>query len=248
MNNAMIKALALAGLLVLGATNLWAKTIVFATDPTWPPMEFRTPSGEMVGFSLDYMRAVAKEAGFQARFQAVGWDDIFSGLAAGKYQAVCSSVSITEDRQYSMDFSEPYFKVSQAMVVQTKNPARSVEAMSGRTLGVLSASTGLVAVKMSLGLKDKTYDQIDQAFADLAKGLIDGVVCDDPVAAQFVLRTPQYQGRFKIAVTMKNVDDEDYGVAVAKGDKEDLDLINQGIQAVKAKGIDKELTKKWLGQ
>ena len=231
---------------LLCASNLWAKTIVFATDPTWPPMEFLEANGEISGFTIDYIRAVAKEAGFQAEFTNVDWDYIFSGLEQGKYQAICSSVSITPDRERLMDFSQPYFKVSQALVTRVENPARSLEGMAGRTIGVLVASTGQVAVKMTLGLKDKAYDRVEKAFEDLDQNLIDGVICDDPVAAQFALHTPRYQGRFKLASRIKTSEEEYYGVAVAKGDKQDLDLINLGIQAVKAKGMDKELIHKWI--
>jgi polar amino acid transport system substrate-binding protein len=82
---------------------------------------------------------------------------------------------------------------------------------------------------------------------DLFNGRIDGVVCDDPVAAQYALQRAEYAAKLKIAAVLET-GDEYYGVAVKKGNKEVLDLINKGIEAVQAKGIDKELRKKWLSQ
>jgi len=82
---------------------------------------------------------------------------------------------------------------------------------------------------------------------DLFNGRLDGVVCDDPVAAQYALQKPEYAAKLKIAAVL-DTGDEFYGVAVKKGNKEVLDLINKGIKAVQEKGLDKELRAKWIGQ
>lgn len=243
----MIKKCALALLLVaLTASTSLAKTIVFATDATWPPMEFVNADKEITGYAIDYMKAAAKEAGFTAEFKAVAWDGIFAGLAAGKYDAICSSVSITDERKNTMDFTTPYFKVRQALVVPMKSEVKTIDEMKGKTLGAQISTTGHFAIKKVEGVKDKSYDEVGLAFEDLFNGRIDGVVCDDPVAAQYALQNEKYKGALKIACIIE-AGDEYYGIAVKKGDKEDLDLINKGIEAVQKKGIDKELLKKWIG-
>ncbi len=80
------------------------RTIVFAVDATWPPMEFVNEHKQIVGYSIDYMTAAAKEAGFIPVFKNVAWDGIFAGLAGGNYDAICSSVSITEERKKDHGF------------------------------------------------------------------------------------------------------------------------------------------------
>jgi len=243
----MIKQCALALLLVAAtACPSLAKTIVFATDATWPPMEFVNADKEITGYAIEYMKAAAKEAGFTAEFKAVAWDGIFAGLASGKYNAICSSVSITDERKKTMDFSTPYFKVRQALVVPAKSTVTNIEEMKGKTLGAQISTTGHFAIKKVAGVKDKSYDEVGLAFEDLFNGRIDGVVCDDPVAAQYALQNEKYKGALKIACIIE-AGDEYYGIAVKKGDTEDLDLINKGIAAVQKKGIDKELLKKWIG-
>ena len=146
----------------------------------------------------------------------------------------------------AMDFSTPYFKVRQALVVPAKSTVTNIEEMKGKTLGAQISTTGHFAIKKVAGVKDKSYDEVGLAFEDLFNGRIDGVVCDDPVAAQYALQNEKYKGALKIACIIE-AGDEYYGIAVKKGDTEDLDLINKGIAAVQKKGIDKELLKKWIG-
>ena len=211
-------------------------------------MEFIGADKEVAGFSIDYMRAAGKEAGFTPVFTATPWEVIFAGLTAGKYDAICSSLSITSERQSAVNFSIPYFTVRQVLVVPEASTAKSLADMKGKTLGAQISTTGHFAVKKAEGVRDKFYDEVDMAFEDLANGRIDGVVCDDPVAAEYVLQIDKYKGRFKMAAVLQTDEDEHYAVAVRKGDPATLELINKGIAAVQAKGIDKELIQRWIGR
>lgn len=222
--------------------------IVFATDATWPPMEFVDADKNIVGYSIDYMNLVGKEAGFTPVFKAVAWDGIFAGLGANKYDAICSSVSITEERKKVMDFSEPYFKVRQALIVTSDSGAKSLEDLIGKKVGSQISTTGTFAVKAVEGVISKTYDEVGLAIEDLYNGRIDAVVCDDPVAANYALANEKYKTKLKIAAVIETGDVEYYGIAVQKGNTKVLDLVNKGIAAVKAKGLDRELQKKWIGQ
>jgi polar amino acid transport system substrate-binding protein len=232
--------------ILLIAPNVWAKRIVIAFDATWPPMEFLDANNDIIGFDPDFMNAAAKEAGFEVELKNVAWDGIFAGLDAGKYDAVCSSVTITENRRAVMDFTVPYFKVFQALVVPKDSPAKSIEDLKGKTLGGQVGTTGYFAIQKVDGVNAKPYNEIGLAMEDLLDGRIDGVVCDDPVAAQYALQKAEYSARFKISAVLPT-GDEFYGVAVKKGNKEVVDLLNKGIEAVQAKGIDKQLRQKWMG-
>ena len=240
--------IALALVLMTGSALAEEKVITFATDATWPPMEFVDANKDIVGFAIDYMTAAGKEAGFKPVFKATAWDGIFAGLAGGQYDAICSSVSITEDRKKKMDFSEPYFKVRQALVVKKDSTAKSLEDLKGKKVGSQISTTGTFAVQAVKGVESKTYDEVGLAIEDLYNGRIDGVVCDDPVAANYALTNEKYKDALKIAVVIESGEVEYYGIAVNKGNKEVLDLVNKGIAAVKAKGLDKEFLKKWIGQ
>jgi polar amino acid transport system substrate-binding protein len=233
--------------LLLISTTAWAeKTIVFATDATWPPMEFIDADKNIVGYSIDFLKAAGKEAGFKPVFKNTAWDGIFAGLAAGKYNSITSSVSITEKRKKAMDFSEPYYTVRQALIVGKKSTVKSLEDLVGKKVGGQIGTTGYFALKAAKGVVAKSYDEIGLAMEDLNVGRIAAVVCDDPVAANYAL--VKYKDTMKIAQVIETGKVENYGFPVKKGNQEILDLLNKGIAAVKAKGLDKELQKKWIGQ
>ncbi|MDT8274101.1 MAG: transporter substrate-binding domain-containing protein, partial [Desulfomonilia bacterium] len=116
--------------------------------------------------------------------------------------------------------------------------------MKGKKVGAQIGTTGSMEVKKVSGVELKNYDEIGLAFEDMASGRIQGVVCDTPVAADYALQRAEYKERFMIVG--EPFTEESYGIVVKKGNKELLDLINKGILAVQAKGIDKELEKKWL--
>lgn len=244
----MLKKLAMLMAVVLCFANtVWAqKEIVFASDATWPPMEFVDDQKQIVGYSIDFIKAAGEAAGFTPVFKNTAWDGIFSGLAAGKYDAICSSVSITDERKKSMDFSTPYFKVRQALIVPKNSAVKTLPELKGQKVGGQIGTTGYFAIKAAEGVEAKSYDEVGLAMEDLNVGRIAAVVCDDPVAAQYAMN--QYKDTLKIAAIIETGAVEFYGIAVNKGNKESLDLINKGIEAVIASGKDKELQKKWIGQ
>jgi polar amino acid transport system substrate-binding protein len=244
----MMKKIVLILLLVASTvSSAWAqKELVFATDATWPPMEFVDAEKNIVGYSIEYVKAVGEAAGFKPVFKNMAWDGIFAGLATGKYDAICSSVSITDDRKKTMDFSTPYFKVRQALIVSKKSPVTSLDGLKGKKVGGQIGTTGYFAIKAAAGVEAKSYDEVGLAMEDLNVGRIDAVVCDDPVAANYALN--QYKDTLKIAAILETGAVEFYGIAVKKGKKETLDLINKGIAAVIASGKEKELQQKWIGQ
>ncbi|WP_320007926.1 basic amino acid ABC transporter substrate-binding protein [Maridesulfovibrio sp.] len=236
-------------LAILAATPAFAgkKVISIASDCTWPPMEFVNKDKQIVGFSVDLMKACAKAAGYEVKIKNVAWDGIFAGLAAGKYDAICSSVTINEKRKKVMDFSEPYFEVKQAVVTNKASDAKTLADFKGKPVGAQIGTTGYFAIKAIDGAIPKSYDEIGLAMEDLFNGRLDAVVCDDPIAADFALQQEEYSKKLKIAFTVKNDKPEYLGVAVKKGNAEVLDLINKGIAAVRADGTYDKIKAKWFG-
>jgi polar amino acid transport system substrate-binding protein len=221
------------------------KTVTIATDATWPPMEMVDAGKNIVGFDIDYMNAVAKEAGFKIVYKNTAWDGIFAGLASGNYDAIVSSVTITDERKKQYDFSDPYINIGQILVVpKTQKNVKSLADLKGRKVGAQIGTTGAFEVKKVAGVELKTYDEVGLAFEDMAAARIFGVVCDEPTAAHYALQKQEYKAKFMIVG--KTFTQESYGVCVQKGNKELTELFNKGIKAVKAKKIDEKLRKKWL--
>jgi polar amino acid transport system substrate-binding protein len=238
---------ALAAAVLFGTLSCAAKSakIVIATDATFPPMEMVDATKAIVGFDIDLMKAAAKAAGFEVEFRNTAWDGIFAGLEGGKYDAVMSSVTITDERKKTMDFSTPYVNAGQILVVKTEvTGVEKLSNLSGKTVGAQIGTTGAMEIDKVKEVKMKLYDEIGLAFADLANGRIDGVVVDTPVASQYALQSADYKGKLKIVGAPFT--DEYYGVAVKKGNAKVLDTINKGLKAVADSGEAKKIEVKWL--
>jgi polar amino acid transport system substrate-binding protein len=226
------------------------KPMVVAVNANWPPMQMKDDKGNIAGYEIDMIKAMADEAGFQVKIVNVPWGKIFKELDAGKYDAVLASVSITDGRKEKFDFSEPYFTAEQLMVVPN---AQMKVPLAGKAIAVFKLTTGADAIRKSQGCRMTYYtvEETEQAFKDLAKGDISGVFCDSPVALNYVFSMSKYKGKFTI-VDMRSFgkpsDKEEYGIAVKKGNAETLDLVNKGLQAVKTKGIDSRLKDKWFNK
>jgi polar amino acid transport system substrate-binding protein len=220
--------------------------LVVATDATWPPMEYVDENTkEIVGFDIDFLNAVADAGGFTVEFKNTAWDGIFAGLAADKYDAVISSVTITEERKKEMDFSKPYINAGQILVVPNdmKNVTKLSD-MTGMTVGAQIGTTGSFEIEKVEGVELKTYDEIGLAFEDLLNGRIDGVVADTPVAADFALQNDTYKDKLKIVG--EPFTEEYYGICVRKGNTEVLEAINAGLDKVLGTSTYKKIEEKWL--
>jgi polar amino acid transport system substrate-binding protein len=221
------------------------KSIKVATDATWPPMEMVDANKKIVGYDIDFLNAVAKEAGVAVEFKNTAWDGIFAGLDSGQYDAIISSVTITDERKAKYDFTDAYTSIGQILVVpKTDKTSKTIADLKGKKIGAQIGTTGAMEVKKVAGVESKTYDEIGLAFEDMAAGRISGVVCDEPVAAHFALQKKEYKEKFKIVG--KAFTKEGYGIVVKKGNKELVDLLNKGIKAVKAKKLDTKIHTKWV--
>ena len=246
----VLTGILLAGLLIglVSCAKKEPAKITIATDATFPPMEMVDTNKNIVGFDVDLMNAAAKAGGFTVEFKNTAWDGIFAGLDNGKYDAVMSSVTITDERKKTMDFSIPYINAGQILTVRAdENGVTTLDDMKGKTVGAQIGTTGafeIDKVKDANKITEKTYDEIGLAFEDLANGRIDGVVVDNPTAASYALQNDKYKGKLKTVGTPFT--EEYYGVAVKKGNQKVLDLINAGLKKVLDSGANKAIEDKWL--
>ena len=227
-----------------------AETIVVAADATWPPFEMLDENKQVTGYGPDYIRAAAREAGLEADVRNVAWDGIFAALGSNQCDAIASSVTITPERQATMAFTKPYFENYQALVVLKDSPVQKLSDLKGKTVGGQIGTTGILYTQrlndtQDLGAKVKTYDEVGLAFEDLAKGNLDAVMCDDPVAKYYANTKDEYRDKFHIGLVTG--DPEFYGFALRKNDKELAQKLNAGIKAVQEKGIEKQILEKWFG-
>jgi polar amino acid transport system substrate-binding protein len=240
----LVLAILLLG--VVSCAKKEPKKITIASDATFPPMEMVDTNKNIVGFDIDLMNAAAKAGGFTVEFKNTAWDGIFAGLDNGKYDAVMSSVTITDERKKTMDFSTPYINAGQILTVRADQIVATLADLKGKTVGAQIGTTGafeIDKIKAVDKINEKTYDEIGLAFEDLANGRIDGVVVDNPTAASYALQNDKYKGKLKTIGTPFT--EEYYGVAVKKGNAKVLGMINAGLKKI-TDAEKKAIADKWL--
>jgi polar amino acid transport system substrate-binding protein len=223
------------------------KKFVLASDAVFPPMEFVDDNKNIVGFDIDLITAIASDQGFEFEIKNTAWDGIFAGLKGNAYDAILSSVTITDDRKREGDFSDPYITVNQAIVVRADETRISgPQDLAGKTVGAQIETTGAIEVRKIQGVTLKQHDSPDLGMLDLANRNVDAFVVDRPVAADFALQSAEFKGKLKIAGEIET--NEFYGVMVNKGDpKGFLRLFNDGLKNVKASGEYDRIYAKWIG-
>lgn len=245
MASAIALSLALLALVSACSGKQQAKKIVFASDATWPPMEYLDESKNVVGFDVDVANAIARVLGIEITVRNTAWDGIFAGLGNGQYDAVISSVTITEERKQTMDFSDPYVNAGQVIIVRSGTEGIATLAdLAGKTAGAQIGTTGAGEITKAANITLKSYDELGLAIEDLANGRIDAVICDTPIAADYVLKREEY--REKLKIVGDPFTEEFYGIAVAKGNTELLARINEALKAIRESGELKALEDKWL--
>lgn len=220
------------------------KKLVFATDATWPPMEFVNDKNETVGFDIDMVRAIALAAGFDVEFKVVSWDGIFVGLENGQYDAIVSSVTISDERKLKYDFTEPYVQAGQILLVPVAAPDDlEITALAGKTVGAQISTAGAIEVQKHPEINLKEYTEVGLAIQDMVNGNLDGVVLDSPVAIDYALQNPNFKDKVKTVGQL--ITAEDLGMVVRKGDTATLELISKGLSAIRENGTLQTIKAAW---
>ena len=245
MKKIMIAAVTVLSLLMLfscAKKEESAKVYVFATDATWPPLEYIDESGNLTGFEVELVPMIGEKVGVKMEAKNIPWDTIFAGLANGQYDGVASGVSVTEDRKKTMDFSTPILQAGQVMIVRNDSKVKGAEDMKGLRVGVQIGTTGDLVLD-DYDVTRKQYDDIGLAIQDMLNGNLDACVCDSLIASDYVLANENYKNRLKVAG--EPFTEEDIAIAVKKGNSELLGLVNKGLDMMKADGSYDALKAKW---
>ncbi|MGI6736747.1 MAG: basic amino acid ABC transporter substrate-binding protein [Anaerovoracaceae bacterium] len=222
------------------------KTYVAAMEPTFPPFDTTNKDGDLDGFDVDLVNAIAKDQGIKVEWKNMEFDGLISALDSGNIDIVCSGLSITKEREKKVAFSQPYYKAGLALsVAKSNNTIKSVDDLNTKT--IVGAQIGTSGAKQADKLKKegkisevKTYNGLDVAFKDLENGTIDAVINDQPVTKTYVDKSPD-----KLKIVGKRMNAENYGIAVKKDNDELLKTMNNGLKNIEKDGTLKKLYKKW---
>jgi polar amino acid transport system substrate-binding protein len=214
--------------------------LTVGSDIPYPPFEQGKP-GNYTGFDIELIDAIAEKIGRTAEVQDTSFETIFRDVAQGKFEAVISAATITEEREQAVDFSNPYYLSEQAVLVKEGSDVKSLEDLEGKTVAAQQGTTGLELAKEELGGSEiRPYPEGPDAVNALKSGTVEGVIIDAPVAQNAVEKS----GGIEIAEKVPT--EETYGIAVAQGDTELLDEINKGLEEVEKDGTYKTIYEKWF--
>lgn len=219
--------------------------IIVGSDTTFPPLEFADQkTGKYDGFDVDLINEIAKVENLEIDFKSLPFDGLIAGLVANQIDVAISSMSITDKRKESINFSDPYYKSGLCVSVQTKNDTvKSLDDLKGKTIAVQSGTTGEEEAKKISGAKVVSFTNSDQTFMELKNSGAVAVINDYPVTQYFIK-----QGNPDVKIVGDRFDAEDYGIAVTKSKADLLTKVNHGLKELKKNGKYKEIYMKWFGE
>ncbi len=229
--------------------NLGVKRLVVGTNAEFPPFEYINNSGEVDGFDVAIMKAVGEEMGYEVEFKNMEFKSLVASLSTGGLDAVIAGMTVTDDRKQSVDFTEGYYTATQCIVVPINSDVTSIADLNGKQIAVQEGTTGDLLVTpeedneviTDSSTVVKRFKKGTDAIIELKSGSVDAVVIDANPAQEFVKANEN---------TLKYVIDdtttEEYAIAVAKGNVELLEDMNEGLQRIKENGVFDELVDTYI--
>jgi len=225
---------------------LASDSIVFAIDPTKPPMQYINPKGELVGFEIDLLKEMGKQGDFTPIFKQVSWQDLFNGLEGDQYDAACASISITDERKNQMEFTSPYYRIAQAILALPDAGLSVIGDLKGKKIGIKKGTTSHDIIEKYSKIDVLEFPDIPTAIKALYTHKIDAILCDGPVAGYYALLDEKKANHAEIVFVLEQEQLEMYGIAVKRGNKEVKSMLNKALRNIQVENKDIELQKKWF--
>ncbi len=221
------------------------KVYQIATDTTFAPFEFQDADGNFVGIDIDLLAAIAEDQGFQYNLQPLGFSAAVAAMESGQADGVIAGMSITEKRQESYDFSEPYYNSGVGMAVKADNDEiQSYADLSGKTVAVKTGTEGATfaeSIADEYGFTLAYFEESPYMYEDVKTGNSAACFEDYPVLGYGIA-----QGNgLKMVGEMEQ--GSSYGFAVLKGNCPELiEMFNAGLQNLKDNGKYQEILDKYI--
>ena len=219
-------------------------------EGAYPPFSEVGPDGELKGFDIDIARALCAQMRVRCVLVQQNFDGMIPALNANKIDAVIASLSITEERRKSVDFTDKYYKTPGRLVARRDAALRPTpDGLAGRRIGVQRASTyDRYATDTFARSEIVRYAKLDDVFLDLAAGRIDAAFADSVASYVGFLRQP---GGDAYAFVGPDFIEPRYfgngaGIAVRKGDEELAQAFSDAIAAIRENGTYAEINDRYF--
>ncbi|MFC6653796.1 transporter substrate-binding domain-containing protein [Paenibacillus rhizoplanae] len=224
------------------------KSLKIATDASYAPMEYMD-TDTIKGFDIDFIKAVMEEAGIDYTVTSTGWDTMLTSVKQGtEYQAGVSSVSITDERKETYDYSIPYFESTNMIMVKEGSDIKSALDLKGKKVAVQAATTADELMSGIMGIDNgnlKRFDSNAVALMELNGGGADAVVADIAIVNEYIKNNPKE--KLTGIIDKENFGSEYYGILYPKGSEWKAKL-DPAIKKVIENGKYAEIYKEWFGE
>lgn len=247
---AMLAGSTVAALLAVGAAQAQDVKIGFDAAP-YPPFTSPDSAGKWGGWEIEIQDALCAAAKLTCVQVPTAWDGIIPSLNSGKIDAIISSMSITDERKKSIDFSDKYYQTPAAIVGSKDQSFEATpEGLAGKVIGVQSSTTHAAYAKkhFTQAAEIKEYQAQDEVNADLIAGRIDAMQADSIAVSDF-LKTPDGQAccdKKGEAAPDPAVLGAGSGIGLRKDDAELKEKFNAAIKQIRADGTYDRITKKYF--
>ena len=228
-------------------TTVTSGKLTMSTNASFPPYEMVADDGSFEGIDVEVAGAIAEKLGLELQVDDMGFDAALQAAQTGKSDMVMAGVTITEERQAVMDFSDSYANGVQVVIVKEDSSIQTVDDLANANMiGCQMGTTGYIYCSDTpdnggYGEDHVTpYDDGAAAVQALVNGQVDAVVIDNMPAQEYVAANPG----LKILDT--EFANEDYAIGVAKDNTALLDAINGALAELKADGTLKSIVDKYI--
>ena len=222
-------------------TTVTPGKLTMSTNAAFPPYESTDDNGNFVGIDIDVAAAIADKLGLELQVDDMDFDAALLAAQNGKSDLVMAGVTVTEDRQLVMDFSDSYATGIQSIIVKEDSDIATPDDLADKMIGTQRGTTGYIYCSDDFGDEHVTpYDDGLTAVQALVNGQVDAVVIDNAPAKEFVEANPG----LKILDTAYA--EEDYAIGVAKGNTQMLDAINGALEELKNDGTLQAIVDKYI--
>ena len=236
--------LALVALLAACGRKDSTKYLVMGTNAEFPPFETRggEKGTDVVGFDVEVAKAIATKVGLPLKVEDMKFDSLLPALNAGKVDLVLAGMTITEERTKNVEFSTPYYKATQVVLILAGGPVPATkEDLKGLKIAVQLGTTGDGLAAEIVGQENvRQFTSTMDAVVELMNSKVDAVIIDEQPAIQFAKKNPE------LMLVRLAFDDEFYGVAVRKGNTELLAKINEALAEIAADGRYDQFVDQWM--
>ena len=222
-------------------TTVTAGKLTMSTNAAFPPYEMTADDGSFEGIDIEVAAAIADKLGLELQVDDMDFDAALLAAQNGKSDMVMAGVTVTDERQKVMDFSDTYAEGIQSVIVPEDSDIASVDDLAGKTIGTQRGTTGYIYCTDDFGEDSVVaYDNGLTAVQALNNGQVDAVVIDNAPAKEFVAANTG----LKILDTAYA--QEDYAIGVAKGNTALLDAINGALEELQADGTLQSIVDKYI--